>query len=297
MISNINLSYPSRIHECTLTSTGVFVPELPLENIKNPVFSRVARTTTTANFSITATLAQEERAIGCVALAGHNLSINAKVRFRGYSSSGTLRFDSGSEFRAYPILFPVETGQVPFESNNWFLGTVEDDQRKDYTALATYYPDDNQMCKTIVIDIVDPLNASGYLEIGFVFLGRNFEPKHNPEYGNYQQGYIDLSDTRNSANNTMYGFKKPKMRTISAVLSHLDKLEAFGGLYDAKREVGLTGLMLYTFSKPEYIGGLNMTRDKHFYAQTMIVRFSALGKVDFVYVNGFKVDLQLQEVV
>jgi hypothetical protein len=295
--SNISLSYPNRISECTLSSTGTFVAKLPLLNIQNPVLQRVARTASTANFSITITLAQEEREIGCVALANHNFSINAKVRFRGYSNSGTLRFDSGDEYRAYPILFPVETGVVPFESNNWFLGTVEENQRKSYTALATYYPESNQMCKTIVIDVVDHLNTDGFLEIGRIFLGRTVEPKNNPAYGDYNQGYVDLSEIRRSANNTKYGFLKPKMRTVSCVLKHLSKEEAFSGFYDCQREVGLTGELLYAFSKPEYIGNLNMTKDKNFYAQTFLCNFSSLSPIELPYVNGYQTALQLEEIV
>ena len=69
-----------------------------------------------------------------------------------------------------------ETCQIPFESSNWFLGTVEDNQGKSYTALATYFRDSNQMCKTVVIDVVDPANADGYLEVRHIFLGRTVEP-------------------------------------------------------------------------------------------------------------------------
>jgi hypothetical protein len=87
------------------------------------------------------------------------------------------------------------------------------------------------------------------------------------------------------------------MRTLSCILKHLDKDEAFSGFYDAQREVGLSGELLYSYSKPEYIGNINITVDKNFYARTFLCNFSELSPIDNPYFNGFQTSLKLEEIV
>lgn len=381
MASNLTLSYPNRCDECNITDANpsIWSSKLPLDNLHNKVLKKVARTNVgNRSAELQINLLYEPREIGVVALANHNFTTSAKVRIIGYSQydcTGLVRFDSGSEFRAWAILNPTDNGVIPFESKNWFLGTVEESQRKDYTSLVTYFADDNQMCRSFKIIISDPatvsaasntsntiglgalnftvgaglgfyagqkitlyqtgtphnyvsglvtnynpttgaltilvnerggsgtintwsvINGDNYLQFGRLFLGRTIEPNYNTEYGDLSQGYTDLTEIDRAIDNTKYPYKRPKMRTISAVLKHLNKQEAFSGFYDAQREVGLSGELLYAFSKPEYIGNINMTKDKNFYAQTFLCNFSELNPIDFAYVNGFSTALKLEEIV
>ena len=386
MTSNISLSYPNRIDECTITETTATTwnSSLPLSNIQNPVIKRVARSNIGYRTStLKINLPYEPRNIGVISLINHNLTTNAKVRFVGYSGldfTGEVRFDSGAEFRAWTILYPIYSNysageKVPWESRNWWLGSIEEEQRKSYTSMATYYPDQNAMVRSVKIIINDTptvsatsttsvtvgtgdktftvntglnfiagqeitiyktstnttfvsgkiksydsstgalvlnstsyggtgahsawsiINGENFIEIGRIFLGRTIEPRINPEYGDLSQGYVDLTEIQRSIDNTKYYYIKPKMRTLSCVLKHLDKEEAFSGFYDAQREVGLSGELLYSYSKPEYIGNINITVDKNFYARTFLCNFSELNPIDNPYFNGFQTSLKLEEIV
>jgi hypothetical protein len=141
------------------------------------------------------------------------------------------------------------------------------------------------------------INGDNYLEIGRIFLGRTVEPRINPEYGDISQGYVDLTEIQRSIDNTKYFYVKPKMRTLSCVFKSLSQAEAFSGFYDAQREVGLSGELLYTYSKPEYIGDINMTVDKNFYARTFLCNFSELSPIDNPFVGRFQTALKLEEIV
>jgi hypothetical protein len=386
MTSNVSLSYPNRISESNITETTATTwnSTLPLSNVQNPVIKRVARTNIGYRTStLKLNLPYEPRSIGVMSLINHNLTTNAKVRFIGYSGldfTGDIRFDSGAEFRAWTILYPIYSNyaasdKIPWESRNWWLGSIEEEQRKSYTSMATYYPDENAMVRSIKIIINDTptisatsttsvtvgtgsksftvntglnfiagqeitiyktsdnttfvsgkitsynsstgalvlnstsyggtgahsawsvINGENYIEIGRIFLGRTIEPKLNPEYGDLSQGYIDLTEIQRSIDNTKYYYIKPKMRTLSCVLKHLDKDEAFSGFYDAQREVGLSGELLYAYSKPEYIGSINITVDKNFYARTFLCNFSELSPIENPYFNGFQTALKLEEIV
>lgn len=386
MTSNISLSYPNRIDECTITETTATTWNalLPLSNIQNPVIKRVARSTIGDRTStLKVNLPYEPRSIGVVSLINHNLTTNAKIRYIGYSGldfTGDIRFDSGADFRAWTILYPIYSENTagtkyPWESRNWWLGSIEEDQRKSYTSMGTYYPDDNAMVRSVKIIIDDTpsvsatsttsvtvgtgeksftvgtnlsfiagqeitiyktgtittfvagtvqyyapstgalvlnstayggtgshsawsvINGENFIEIGRVFLGRTIEPSINPAYGDIQQGYTDLTEIQRSVDNTKYYYIKPKMRTLACILKHITQDEAFSGFYDAQREVGLSGEMLYSYSKPDYIGSINMTVDKNFYARTFLCNFSELSPIENPFVNGFQTALKLEEIV
>lgn len=386
MTSNISLSYPNRIDECTIaeTTSTTWTTSLPLSNIQNPVIKRVARSTIGYRTStLKINLPYEPRSIGVVSLINHNLTTNAKVRVIAYSGldfGGDVRFDSGSDFRAWTILYPIYSENTagtkyPWESRNWWLGSIEEDQRKSYTSMATYYPTENAMVRSVKIIIDDTptisatsttsvtvgtgektftvatglsfiagqeitiyktsdnttfvagtinsyspttgalvlnstsyggtsshsawsvINGENYIEIGRVFLGRTVEPSINPFYGEISQGYVDLTEIQRSVDNTKYYYIKPKMRTLACTLKHLTQEEAFSGFYDAQREVGLSGELLYSYSKPDYIGNINMTVDKNFYARTFLCNFSELSPIENPFVNGFQTSLKLEEIV
>jgi len=300
--SNISLSYPNRIDECTISSSTTWSSTLPLANIKNRVLKKVARTALgVTSFQMTINL-PVQREIGCVALASHNLSTNAMYRVLGYSGtngSGTIRFDSTASFKAYPVLNSPETGVIPWGDPTFWGGSVSESQRKSYTSLAIFYPPKNAMCLSVTIQVTDSGNSDNYLQVGRVFLGRSVEPENNPEFGGLSQGYIDLTETRKANDNTKYFNIKQKLRTINCTLGHLSKEEAFSGFYDAQRECGISGELIYAFSKPEYlntISNINMTFDRNFYARTFICNFSGLSPIDMPYVNGYCTVLQLEEI-
>lgn len=300
--SNISLSYPNRIDECTLTSTSSWSTLLPLANVKNRVLKKVARTNIgTKEFDITVNL-PTQREIGCVALVKHNFSTSAKFRVIGYSGlncTGTVRFDSTASFMAYPVINSPETGVVPWGDPTFWGGSVSESQRKSYTSLAIFYPPSNQMCLSVKIAVSDTGNTDNYLQVGRVFLGRTVMPENNPEFGDISQGYVDLTDVRRANDNTKYFNVKQKLRTLSCTLKHLNKEEAFSGFYDAQRECGISGEMIYAFSKPEYMSvapNINMTVDKNFYARTFICNFSDLSPIDMPYVNGYSTVLKLEEI-
>ncbi len=308
MSSNISLSYPNRIDECTVTSPSSWSAALPLANVQDRVLQKVARTNTGVKTAlININLTAQARLIGCVALANHNLSTSATVQFRGYSGpivdgspTGVLRFDSTANYFAWPVIYAADRGLIPWENKNFWRGTVEEDQRKSYTHLAVYYAPSDQICKSVTIAITDTSNADNYLEIGRIFLGRTVEPEYNPDYGDISQGYIDLTEIQRAVG-TKYFYVQPKMRTLDILLKNLNQTEALSGFYDAQREVGVSGELLYAFSKPEYISSaninINMTTDKNFYARTFMANFAQLDPVTTAYFDGYSTAIKLEEII
>jgi hypothetical protein len=320
-MSNVSLSYPNRIYEATVTdaySSANWLSSLPLSNVQNGPLKQVARTTTgvtspdvtakSGQISVTINITlPQARLVGCIALANHNLTTNATMRVIGYynnnftnnptSPNGVNQFDSTQQYRAWPILYPPENGQTLFTDPNWWYGTVAADQIGAFTPLAIYYPQSgNHTCQSLKIIITDQNNASNYIQIGRIFLGQVIMPTYNPEFGDITQGYTDLTDIQRGQDGTKYFYKRQKMRTVNFTLKHLLQDEAFLGFYDAMRQVGLSGDMIYCFSQPQYMGNLNNPVDKDFYAQTFLCNFSELNPIEMPYVGFYSTVLKLEEI-
>lgn len=97
--NKVTLCWPNRADQATL-SLGSWEATLPLNNLKNRVIAKKARTTNAAeaNTKFNAAL-DKARSVYAVALAGHNLSASAKWRIRYYADYARtqLKFDSGGE--------------------------------------------------------------------------------------------------------------------------------------------------------------------------------------------------------
>lgn len=76
------IGFPNKVDEATL-SGGSFVPTLPLNNLKNRLLGRVARTTNTDLASTKFTLAHTTpQLVRIAALVNHNMSLDAQWRIR-----------------------------------------------------------------------------------------------------------------------------------------------------------------------------------------------------------------------
>ena len=102
---NVLLAWHNQIELATLTSTAAYAATLPLTNLQNYLLPKVARTTSSAAFTITATAAALAT-VGCVFIANHNLGRLSTVRIKSYTGA-TLMDDSG-----VMAVYPQRSGTV-----------------------------------------------------------------------------------------------------------------------------------------------------------------------------------------
>jgi hypothetical protein len=269
-----------------------FVSTLPLANVKDRIIKKVARTSTNALTSVCLkVLLPKERLIGIVALINHNLSTTATMRvkaYKGTTNATTLLFDSGATNKVWPAVVPQK--QMSWGDTNFWLGTIEEDQRVSYTSLATYFASVNKGGRLIEIIITDTANANGYLQFGRVFVGQWIEPKINPEYGDINQGYIDSTEVQDIPGaGTEYFYKHAKKRTVTVSWKHLGISDALSGIYDAYRNQGISGEVLYVYSKNAI--------DRNYYARTFLARFANLDQIGMPYLDAYSATINLQEIL
>ena len=182
MPANLRILAPNAFDTATLSASPAMVATLPVTNLQDTMRARVARTVglpapqfIRGNFAATQTLS------GFV-LWRHNLTVAGSLRLKvwdGLNQTGTLLYDSGS----INLGVVVGWGEFTWGIDPWGAGAFS-------SWAVSYYVQwfaPVQGALSFEIQISDPANTAGYMEVGRVFLGAYFEPTTNFEYG------VDLS--------------------------------------------------------------------------------------------------------
>ncbi len=268
------LSLSNTIDNAALTTTGTFEAALPLLNLKSKLLSKVARTTSPASLSITATWGLS-KSIGVVMLCNHNLSLTATVRIAvGADDSGDL------------AVFPVVA------AGNAFV--TDSTQRKD---LVYWLPDNTSSTNTI-ITITDTANTDGYVQIGRLFVGASFSPAMGVEYGKAQIGYKSLSEIQTLPNGVKYGYERMPIRTVTLNLTALTENEAFITLFNSIRQNDQLGEVVYSHNgSPTYV---TFSSKKALYqddfSRCFMGTITQTNPLDLVNFNNVDASLTLEEV-
>lgn len=181
-MANCIFGYQNRIDESTFEAYGSWETSLPLLNLKNRLLSKVARSTDATATSTRLRFAiAKDRVVGVLAVANHNLTVDATFRYRIYSDSGysTMVYDSGT-LNVWP---DMPYGYYEWEEEPFWDLSMTDEQRilsaktlihiQTNITNATYYQ----------IEFFDTANPDGYVQLGRIFLGTKYQPEANMNLG------------------------------------------------------------------------------------------------------------------
>lgn len=284
----------NRIDQATLTSTASYAATLPLANIQTPQLSTPARTTSDAEFTMTVDLTSvAARSIGCIAIAGHNLSRTATLQIVTKQGSTTVN-DSGV-LSPWPYLPDTH----PHWRKHTFSYAIIDSERiTDLPSTFIYFLPDNVEGNKVLITITDTSNPDNYIEIGRLFVGEQLAPDMAEDWGQLNYGFNDLVDLVKTKTGAKYAYRYAIQRTANVAVNNLTTAEALGGLTDAQRKAGLTGEIILADTVPTYqdISGVNAV-DSYWFAKALMGTFSDLDKFSFPYHGAAALALSVEEVV
>lgn len=194
---------------------------------------------------------------------------------------------------AWPRVHNPESPDLNWYSRNFWEGTIEDEQREEFTHLSLNFferieGDGLQPQGTHVhIDIDDTYTTQIYsdgtvnpsyepfVEIGYILFGTAWTSRFNPEHGKIEFGHVDPSEFDETDTGQEYHREKQKRRTVSIGFSLLDKNEAFGKVYEMQRSQGISRPVAFAMSKEKL--------DEFHYAQSFIMRLSQLNPIGTQY--------------
>lgn len=283
----IALGWPNHIPQATLTGGG-WLPTLPLTNVQDRRLGVVAKTVSSnaADTQCWIALPKRQR-LHALALAAHNLSVDATVRVRVYRDEQgvDLAYDTG-EVVAWPTVYTLD--DVFWGDENFWNRKLGEDDRENYTPLAVVFFDERVIGTAVHVEITDPGNSDGFITLGRVLLTDMWQPEYNISYG-VQHGYntgTTMTEARDAAR-TEYADQVAPKRTVSFDLKHLSGDEALR-LHRMQRTQDIVGEILYVYSTTPSPANV---------ARMMIARQTALSPITHPYFANYENPMALQEIL
>ena len=199
------------------------------------------------------------RPCGVVALAAHNLSVDATWRIQVWSDTDGLLEDSGERL-IWPGVF--QSYELLWEDDNFWTGQPSAEDLERFTPLATWWFDRAWVTHRVTIDITDPGNPDGYIEIGRVVLADVWQPQYNMSYG-IQWAYVDPTEVDEALDGTEHFDERPQVRTVSMAFDWLDEFEAFARMFRMRRDLGISRELLFAY---------RLKQDSTYIQRTMLAR-------------------------
>jgi hypothetical protein len=228
------------------------------------------------------------RTIGVVALYSHNLSVDARWRVRlYYDAQGDNELWDSGWVQAWPSVYA--TSELNWEDPNFWTGVPFEDDRQDFTPLATIWPSDPQVCRLVRIEIDDQNNPDGAVRIGRPFIANLWRPDFNASYG-IQYGHEIATEFEVAGNpeQTEYADVKKPRRTVSFDLSHLNTHEGFRRGLALQRQQGIHGEVLYAEeTQPSAIA----------FARTFVGRLQSADPLTHPYYANYSQSYSLLEIL
>ena len=284
-MSNITLAWPNYADQCTISSPQTFVETLPLNHLKTAVYQQLARAVGTSLTLEAAT--PEYLPFSVFSIANHNLTASATVRVRVYydEQKTQLLHDSG-ELPAWPALH--QSTDLEWELDAFWLGTARDEDRKLYTPLFTYYSDRMYTGKSVTIDINDPNNGEGFIELGRLLLCRWWEPVLNPQYGDVQMSYEEQTERATANDGTDFFYQRRKRRLANIGFSNISEQDAIHAMFGLQRTQGISGEVIFTYDR---------SPNTYYVQRTFVGRLQQLDPLNQQNFGLYQAQINLREVI
>lgn len=243
-MANIIVGFNNLADNSTL-SGGSWVATLPLNNLKDRRLYKLARSTN-ANLSSTKFDVDlvGNKTVKVFGLVGHNISPDATARL---SASDTASFTTTVYDSGFVSVWPVSDSlTLDWEDENFWFGTPTTEQIGMFSGLGLWVPP-SITARYWRVEINDTLNVDGYVEIGRLFVSKDFTPSTNASYG-LNFGVIDKSEIEESLSGVEHYNEKRTKRSVDFLLPILSENEAFGRWFRLMLGQGRTGEVLFIYN-------------------------------------------------
>lgn len=229
-------------------SGGYWLANLPLTNLANPIQGVPARS---VDLALTSTKflvdIGADKIARLAALVDHNLSLTAEVRIRASDSDPTMAtgvlFDSGWS-EVWPSVY--DSADVEWENPNFWSGQYTDEERQGYTWNFVRFGPAGFIARYWLIEIDDPDNSAGFVQVGRLFIGDAWQPSINMSYG-AGIAWEDPSTVDEAMSGTEFFGERRVYRVARFTISGLGQDEAYGRAFDLQRRVGVTKEVMFIY--------------------------------------------------
>lgn len=284
--TKITLCWPNLVGRATL-SGGAYVDTLPLSLVQDPILAVRCKSVDADPASTWFDLVLDTpRPMQVLAIAAHNFSAAASYRVRIYRDAEQQDLLWDSEWRTvWPQLFA--TSELEWEYDNFWLGTIEEEDRALYTPLLTVFTDDVLLATSARVEIEDVGNGEGAIRFGRLFVADAWQPAYNASFG-LRHGFDIATQHAEAGDRTEYAEVKRQRRTASLALEHLSEEEAYQRIYSMQRTQGTHREVLYA---------VNLRAAPETFSRTFLGRLQTPDPLDHPYAHTHTASLNLMEIL
>lgn len=241
-MANVLIGFPNRIDSSTL-SQGAWVPTLPLDNLKNRLFARVARSVDTDPESTTFTAdLGEPRRIQVFALVNHNMSLTARVHIEAATQPSFdpqyLVLDRTDDAWGSLVNSAWLIDELEWEGQNYWTGTYSKEDLAGLTSISSIILPGQVSARYWRVTILDEDNPDGYLQVGRAFFGGAISPSRNYSYG-ASLGFDIATTVETALGGAEFFDVREPVRVFRFTLNYLRDAEAYGNFLELVRRAGL----------------------------------------------------------
>lgn len=242
-MGKLYLAWPNRMTDTgAALSGGSWRATLPLSHLLVRTPTVIARSVDLAPASTQFDLTlPATRAVKAFAFVNHNLSPAAQWRITLGSSLGASDAHDSGWLPVWRLSF--DNGVLEWESDGWWSGAYDDDY-VGHPFAAIYLAPGTPAARFVRVEISDPDNPAGYVQIGRFFAGGGISPEFNMIYG-MSDGWDDSSVVETAIGGSEYFDERRRARTVKFELPYISQDTEFRQFYEMHRRLGTTGEVLY----------------------------------------------------
>lgn len=185
------------------------------------------------------------RDIAAIVLPNHNLSQSATYVFSVFSDAAlTVPVPRGSYSGTIsPEVYPFES--TDFEESHWYDGkyTAEEFGSFSVPAMALFTP--AVVGRYILVQLIDPTNPVGYLQLPRLFVSPGYQPSYNMSYG-AQLVPVDPSIITRTLGGYRSVDQRTKYREFHLTIPTLPNQEAWSQVFDQTFAAGLSKQLFFS---------------------------------------------------
>jgi hypothetical protein len=249
-MSNCLFAFPDRTipnaYVTPVLSGGAWLSALPLANLQDRELTLPARST---NALASSTVIDIDlgtlRDTRVLALLRHNCSLAATVRFSFWGDLGhtQLIHDTG----ALPVWLPF----YPPGTLNWghvslWDGKITPEDQDGYQFDFIRSLPSAVIARYVRVEISDPDNPAGYLELSRCILAPAWEPRTAMSYGN-SVGWDSNANVSRAIGGRRYVDEQAMWRVASCTLEHVDPGVASACVMELQRRLGKSGELIFVY--------------------------------------------------
>lgn len=140
-----------------------------------------------------------------------------------------------------PVAAAYDSGTLPAWPAEWVAATTAE-ERAGVRGLMVTTP--GQTLQWWRVDLSDPTNPAGFVQLGRVFMGSRWRPQYGALSG-ATLGYIDRSTSTEADSGAEYFVERPLPRVAEVDLVILDEAVAMSEGLELQRQLGTTGEVLF----------------------------------------------------